>query len=252
MARYPKVKRGDPLNFPAGLQNDLINLLGNGAAQTGQTLATLPGSAAQGVIVRVKNTSGADRARWDCMSLGTALRFTVGTDGKESVIFDAAVADPDKPAAILQEPIKSNKFGRALIFGYTLAKIKTASSSTLLAAKPATTHNLEATSTGLIRLLAAPSDSAATVRPVIVGAGGSGFKIYKYTLTSDMGVDATANLTEPGGSETASGVTLNDTIGLAAWQTTGRTGLCYKGGDGEYYVIVPDCEPEDPGSGGSS
>lgn len=251
MARYPKVKRGDPFNFPAALQNDLIDLLGNG--QTGQAIAIANGAAAQGVIVRVKNNTANDRARWDCMSLSTTLRFAISTDGKESVIFNAEAADANKPAAILQEPIKASKYGRALIFGYTLAKVQTASSSTLLAAKPrAASHNLEATQSGSIRLLAAPSTSAASVRPCIIGAGDSTFSIYEYELTEDMGTSADANITEPGGTFTESAATLNDTIGLAAFQVTGGRGLCWKGADGEYYVLVPECEEDSSESGGSS
>jgi hypothetical protein len=251
MSRYPKAKRGDPLNFPAQLQNDLIDLLG--AGQTGQALTTISGAASQGVVVRVRNTTSSARARWDCMSLTTTLRFTIGTAGRESVIFNAEAANADRPAAILQEPIAPNKYGRALIFGYTLAKVQTATSATLLAARPRpATHNLEATGSGSIRLLAAPSTTAASVRPVIIGAGDSTFKIYRYTLTADMGTSATANVVEQGGSETANGVTLNDPIGLAAWQVTGGLGLCWRGGNGQYYVIVPECEDDTPESGGSS
>lgn len=168
MGRYPKVKKGESLNFPAGLQNDLIDLL----SKNESGISPMVGAAAQGVIVRVKNTSGADRARWENMSLSTTLRFTLGTDGKESVIFSAVAGDPAKPPAILQEPIKSNKFGRALIFGYTLARVA-AGSASIFAAKPNASHKLAVDSGGAVRLLAAPNPSAESVIPCIIGFGGA-------------------------------------------------------------------------------
>jgi hypothetical protein len=168
MASYPKVKRGDPLNFPAGLQNDLIDLLNaNGGVASG-----LVGLAAQGVVVMVKNTSGSDRARWDTMALSTTLRIALGSTGKESVVFSAIASDPAKPAAILQEPIANNKLGRALIFGYTLAKVAAGSASTF-AAKANSSSKLVVDALGPVRLLASASVSAETIVPVLVGVAGS-------------------------------------------------------------------------------
>lgn len=79
--------------------------------------------------------------------------------------------------------------------------------------------------------------------------GGGGTTHWIYTLTSDMGLTATANVvradfTGPG-APSAAGITLQDTIGLAAWQTTGGKGLCFLGQNGDYWVIVPECEPDE-------
>lgn len=169
MASYKKVAKGDPLNFPAGLQNDLIDLLN----ANGGVSSAVVGLAAQGVIVKVKNTSGNDRARWDTMALSTTLRIALGSTGKESVIFSAIASDPAKPAAILQEPIANGKFGKALIFGYTLAKVS-AGSASIFAAKANSSSKLAVEAAGSVRLLAAASVSAETIVPVLVGVAGSG------------------------------------------------------------------------------
>ena len=131
-------------------------------------------------IVWVKNTSGSDRARFDCMSLGSTTT-TIGVNARESVIFEADTADPDGTPVILQEPIANNRFGRGCIFGYTLAKIKQASAATDLFGTPnASNHNLDAGSSGPIQILAAPSTSANSIRPVLIGSGDSTqFRIFE-------------------------------------------------------------------------
>lgn len=163
---YSKVKSGERLQFPAAMFNDLVDLVGTEAGFGSDKPLT---AQAQGVIVPVKNISGSDRLRFDCMALG-ATRWTIGDDGKETVVFDVDTADPAETPAILQTPIADGKFGRALIFGYTLAKLEQASSATDLLATPnASGHNLEPGTTGTIQILAAPSTSADCVRPVLIG-----------------------------------------------------------------------------------
>jgi hypothetical protein len=251
MSTYKKAKRGDPLNFPAGLQNDLIDLLGGGEAGN-RFSPGLIGSAAQGVVVKVKNTSGSDRARWENMALST-LRFTLGTDGKESVIFNAVAADGTKPPAILQQPIANDKFGDALIFGYTLARVA-AGAAALLAAKPNTSHKLTPDAAGSVRLLAAPNAGAESVIPVIVGFGASS-AFYIYELEDDMATNSTTASIYPiqapffATGLIASGATLLNTLGLASHQVTGGKGICVANG-ADYAVLIPECEPEEFGSGG--
>jgi hypothetical protein len=252
MSRYPKVKSGDPLSFPAALQNDLIDLLGAGQAGNGLSPGLI-GSAAQGVVVNVKNTSGSDRARWENMSLSTTLRFTLGTDGKESVIFNAVAGDAAKPPAILQQPIASNKYGRALIFGYTLARVA-AGSATTFAAKPNASHKLTPDAAGSVRLLAAPNAGAESVIPVIVGFGASS-AFYIYELEADMATNSTTASIYPiqvpflGAGLIESGATLLNTLGLASHQVDGGKGICVANGS-DYAVLIPECEPEEFGTGG--
>ena len=164
-----KVRSGDPLSIKADDWNRLVDLAGTSFNQAGGS-----GEKSQstfGLIwVFVKNTSGADRDRYDCMSLGD-LVFNVETNAQQDVIFEAKTAASDKTAIILLESIANNRIGRAAIFGPTLAKVAVASSTSLMAAEPnASGHNLTASASGSIRLLASPSTSVVTLRPVILGS----------------------------------------------------------------------------------
>lgn len=185
MAKYDKVTAGSPLRISAGLYNDAVDFFSPNAGNA-------PGSAsaagAMRVLVRVKNTTTSDRKRWDCMSLGNN-RFVLGSNAEEALIYDAAAAASDKPPAILQQPIKAGEFGIACIFGYTLATIKQAGAATDLLATPyATDHNLQAGTTGTIKILSAPSTSAASIRPILIGGdGGSGSNAQSSKLVKTPG-----------------------------------------------------------------
>jgi hypothetical protein len=80
---------------------------------------------------------------------------------------------------------------------------------------------------------------------------GGGVTLYRYATTSNFGTssppnsaEATADIFTLSGSSQATGVTLYCPLGLAMWQTTGGKGLCVFD-DGEYYVVVPECEPDE-------
>jgi len=125
-------------------------------------------------LVWIKNTSGSDRSRFDCMALGATTQ-TIDVDGQVEVIFSATTASPTGTPVILQEPIANNQYGVGRIFGQTLAKIKQAASASDLQGTPnATNHNLDAGSSGPIKILSAPSTSADSLRPVLIGAASSG------------------------------------------------------------------------------
>lgn len=191
MAKYDKATAGSPLRISAGLYNDVIDFLAPNAGN-GPGSASAAGS--MRVLVRVKNTTASDRGRWDCMSLGNN-RFVLGSNAEEALIYDAAVAASDKPPAILQQPIKAGQFGIACIFGYTLANIKQASSATDLLATPyATDHNLQAGTAGTIKLLSAPSTSAASVRPILIG-GAVAAQTNKLVKTPGGGIAARSGTT---------------------------------------------------------
>lgn len=226
--------------FPSRMWNGLVDLLDAPASQRAGVAGS---SLAQGVIVKVYNGTGADRGRFDCAAIGDT-RFEIGTDGKESVIFDLEAADPDKPAAILLEPIADTKRGNVLIFGYCLAKIATASNATDLAGTPnATNHNLDAGEDGPVRILSSPSTSAASVRPVLIGAGGSGTPIalYRYTLTTDMTASgATCSAQHVVTGSVLSGQQIIGVANTADSQTAGDGGLAALLG-GTLYVVEPDC-----------
>ncbi len=179
-----RAKPGDSLNIAANDWNRLLDMANSGAvgARAGRGEPNLGGFGANWVYV--KNTSGSDRARFDCMSLGS-LVFDLQTNARQDVIFQAVAADPAKPPAILLEPIANNRFGRAVVHGLVYAKVATATSASLLYAEAnASGNNLKAVAAGSIRLLAAPSVSAATLRPVLVGAGSTSLVHFKNGASS--------------------------------------------------------------------
>lgn len=121
-------------------------------------------------LVTIKNVSGSDRARFDCMALGNPTQ-TIGNAVEESLIFEADTADPNETPVILQEPIANGQCGIGCIFGQTFAKIATAATTSEIYGTPsAAGHNLAVgTDPTAIKLLALPSTSTATVRPILIG-----------------------------------------------------------------------------------
>lgn len=166
--KYRKVSRGDPFRFPAMFYNDLVDVVSRPVNQQ-------PGLASQfmsgTVVVPVKNISGSDRSRWDCMSLGE-LRTTWTDAGTEAHIFDVDTANANKDAAILQQPIADGKLGRAAIFGYTPARLAQATDASHRWGTPAAaSHNLTVSDSGPIKILSAPSTTDPSLRPVLLGFG---------------------------------------------------------------------------------
>jgi hypothetical protein len=161
-----KRNRGQSLELHAGDWNRLCDMARQGIGQGPGVGAS---SNALGLIwLWVKNTSGADRSRFDCMSLGS-LVFDVETNVRQDVIFEALTADPTKTPIVLQEPIAAGRIGRAAISGVTLAKVATSAHVGLLyAGANASGHDL-LPGAGPIKLLSAPSTSATTLRPVNLG-----------------------------------------------------------------------------------
>lgn len=240
--------------------NGLADLLNSPASLRGGAAA---GARSSGVIVPVFNDTGADVERFDCLALGDP-RFDI-VDGKEDLIFDLEAADPDKPAAIAQEPIADTKRGLCCIFGLTVAKVD-AGTLTNLRGEPKTGNLLDPVSSGSIVLLSAPSGGATaeTLRPVLIGGGSAeGSALLRYVLTSAMnqasGVSiptgaqgqATATIHSiPSGTSTTN-ATLYDFTGTAAHQISADEGICMKAGN--FYVVVePECDFESfqPSNGG--
>ena len=124
--------------------------------------------------VWIKNTSGSDRTRFDCMALGDPV-MNLTTDGQVDVLFNATTAAATASPAVLLEPIANGRVGRAVIYGLCLAKVAVATSTSLLFAEPqASGHNLKAVASGTIKLLKAPSTTEITLLPVVLGVGGAG------------------------------------------------------------------------------
>jgi hypothetical protein len=139
--------------------------------QRGPMPSNIREDAPQSLWVWIRNDSGSDRSRFDCMALGDPI-FDLNLDGSVDLLFGAdTVADSTDTPAILIDSVADGSFGRAVINGMALAKVKAASSVSDLFAEPDTGSQLAAVSTGSIQLLAAPSTSAATLLPVLVGVG---------------------------------------------------------------------------------
>jgi len=198
--------------------------------------------------VWIRNDTGADRERFECVKLGDPL-FEMLADGTVDLLFAADEADGGGTTAILLEPIAEDEFGKAVIHGLALAKVAGGTGTT---AEPDASGVLEP-GAGTIKLLASPHATEEKLLPVLLGAGGAGgeSKFFRYTLTADMGTSsttwvaaATANLVGMGNADSPSGVVVIDTLGHAAWQTTGGIGICVLAG-GEYFVLTPECEPDE-------
>lgn len=122
-------------------------------------------------IVTVKNDSGADRSRFDCMSLGAPIE-ALADDGSVDLIFLADVADADEVPIILLEPIANELYGKAILHGLALAKVGGGTGT--FATPDATNHRLAPATTGMIKLLATPHATDPKLLPVLIGGGGSG------------------------------------------------------------------------------
>lgn len=122
--------------------------------------------------VKAKNASGSDRERFEVMKLGDPS-IALTTNGQVDLIFDLETATADGTPAVLVEPIADGQIGEVIIDGLALALVATASSTSDLFGTPnGTNHNIDAGSdaTG-IKLLTAPSTSAETLCPVLIGFG---------------------------------------------------------------------------------
>ena len=237
-SKYTKVAAGQNFRFSAGLYNDLVDLVTPGASTTGGYIDALTRSGS--VIIPVKNISGSDRERFDCMALGD-MRFELGADAKESIIFDVDTADPDEPAAILIGPIADGKYGRACIFGLAIARIASGSATALVGTPNASGHNLTTSDGfGTIRLLAPGSATLEKIRPVLLGVGSGGSHELLFTLTgtvaSGTGTATIRNLADT--TDVATGATLNDPLGHFDGLTSGYRGFCFLD-SGSYYAIGP-------------
>lgn len=106
--------------------------------------------------VWLRNDSGTDRARFECMALGDPL-FDMLPDGTVDLLFSADTADADKTPVILLEPIADGAFGRGVIHGLAIAKVGPGEPTDSYAYPDGTNHGL-ATGRGSVKLLAVPGD----------------------------------------------------------------------------------------------
>jgi len=128
MTPLKKVRKGDPLNFPASAFNAFV-----GAAEFTEAMKRSGGrhftpQVRQAGIVRVKNDSGADRDRFNILGIDAPI-FTP-TDNEDTFKNQVALTgvEPDEDYhvgkfAILLEPIPDGKIGLACLDGVCPVKI---------------------------------------------------------------------------------------------------------------------------------
>lgn len=115
--------------------------------------------------VWVRNDSGANRSRFECMSLGDPI-LDLNLDGSVDLLFIATASDPTKTPVILLDEIGAGEYGKGVIHGLALAKcVKGAG----LTAAPNGSNSITPGG-GKIRLLAPPSDSVDKLIPVLLGS----------------------------------------------------------------------------------
>lgn len=122
---FRKVAAGDPLTIPAAAYNAFIDLVrGDQPAPSpaGNGAAGLPSG-----IIRIKNNSGADRARWEVLGLDVPL--VLPADNAAEFARQVALAGVLPTAAhagkwaLLLEPVAAGAIGRAVASGVTVGKV---------------------------------------------------------------------------------------------------------------------------------
>lgn len=170
MPQIRKHRRGDR-RIRSGDWNNIADVINGGV---GHRPPPLNSTMAPTVLVR--NDTGVDLDRYDCISLGDPI-WSLAADGSVDLIFAGEAAKPDKPAAILTEPIAhdatNKRFGQAWIYGLAYAAVGPAASVTDLTAAPDPANARLAPGSGNVQLLAAPSTTVETILPVLLGGVGS-------------------------------------------------------------------------------
>jgi hypothetical protein len=185
-----KVRAGDPLRISADAFNSFIDAAdAHRRGQMSITGARPGGPDAAGQIVTVRNTSGADQARFSVLAIsGIAIAPADNLPAFQTrPVFTTSVATADSTKlVILQQPISSTRFGQALIAGMSAVRINM-TDATHTYAKPTANDPTKLTSdggSGPFRILYAESGTgtkwAVVQWPV---GGGSPIVIAKFDGT---------------------------------------------------------------------
>lgn len=122
-----KVKPGDPLRIPADTFNSFIDAAADLRARQQSRLQERLGAVSDSGIVRVRNDSGADRDRFNVLVItGVVLSPTDNAQAfKNQTVFTAAAptSPDDENMVVLQEPLKDNCIGRAIVAGVSIVQI---------------------------------------------------------------------------------------------------------------------------------
>lgn len=229
--------RGRPTASEINRWNKLANQQARGELRRVSAVASRPYDPSSRVGI-VRNTSGADRLAFDCLSID-GLAWELETDGTADVVFNLVTTDPDKAPAVLIEPIEDDGYGLAILDGLAIAKV--GGGTGLVGVVDPTNHRIKPEAGGSIKLLAAPHATNLKILPVVLNAGlGTGEVHYLFTLTTTItagtGTATIRNLEDT--AEIEAGQTLIGPLGHFNGMVSGKRGVCIKRGD-DYYALTP-------------
>lgn len=132
--------------------------------------------------VWVRNDTGADRKRFECVSLAAPV-MDLELDGSVDLILSATLSSPTKTPAILIDEIANGEVGKAVAYGCALALVE-AGTTTHGYGVPNTSSTLDPADSGPFKLLAPPSASAQTLVPVLWTGGSQAKRGINFIIDS--------------------------------------------------------------------
>lgn len=132
--------------------------------------------------VWVKNDTGADRKRFECVSLAAPI-MDLELDGSVDMILSATLSDPFGTPAILIDEIADGEVGKAVAYGCALALVE-AGTTTHGYGVPNTTSTLDPATSGPFKLLASPSATVQKLVPVLWVGGSQAKRGINFVIES--------------------------------------------------------------------
>lgn len=190
---FEHVNPGDRFAPPTAFEHNAM--LDAGRAILAGKTGLSPGSqgllSPQSCTLRVINKTGAARERYECVSLGDPSWDLDEKHNIRNIVIEADAADPDKPIAILQEPLNTDRVGLAVVSGPSLLRFDTfAAVKNFAIAK--TNHKLDVSDSGPIRVIKAVSNSYGIG---VLGAGGGGGSSNLVQTTGTIAQNASGTCT---------------------------------------------------------
>lgn len=141
--------------------------------------------------VKVKNSSGADRAIGEVLEVGALLLSEVGN---EYIWHDAdtPTAAAGKVVGVLLEPIKSNEIGEALLVGACKATVNMQTEGDAYCSVEASSHKLKSGPSGEFSILHATTGTGDQECIVLLDSKGASFEIVHIKLTEVLHPGASA------------------------------------------------------------
>ena len=182
MPDFQPAKTGEPFRPKAFEWNAMLEagrrVASVGGATPAGNLGTLD---TQPNVIRVKNTSGGDRGRYAVLSLGAA-RWTLDADKNiTGTVFAAAAYASESWPCVLQQPLKSNAIGFAVVIGPTLVQIGSGGSASKKYGTPSASYNLTPGEAGPVYLPGGSASSGVVLG--VVGASKSADAIIDLRLS---------------------------------------------------------------------